>query len=66
MRAYIYCPRCAKIHGCIEVINGKQTISICFKCRFKPIRKCDDCRITSELKQLCIDCIIDLAFINKS
>lgn len=66
MRAYIYCPRCAKIHGCVEILKGKEIISICYKCRFKPIRDCEKEEIMAEVKQLCIDCIIDLAFIDKN
>ncbi len=62
MRAYIVCGRCHCIHGCVEILKGKEIISICYKCRFKPIRDCEKEEITAQVEQLCFNCLIDLAF----
>jgi len=63
MKAYVYCPRCSAIHGCVEILNGKQNVKICFNCRFKKILPCEVDEPQNEVKQLCI---IDLAFIDKN
>jgi len=62
MKAYIFCPKCSVIHGCVEILKGKEIISICYKCRFKPIRDCEKEEITAQVEQLCLNCLIDLAF----
>lgn len=64
MKAYIVCPNCGTIHGCVFLIRGKEVINICFKCRYKPIRPCDDYEITAEVRQICFNCLIDLTFKN--
>jgi hypothetical protein len=62
MRAYIVCQKCNRIHGCVYIDKGKQSIEICFNCRYKPERPCEDTEIKYEVHQLCFNCLIDLAF----
>lgn len=61
MKAFIFCQKCLRIRGCVEIKNGKEIVKICYNCRFKPIRDCEKDTPTHELKQLCIDCLVDLA-----
>ena len=67
MRAYIACPRCGCIHGCVyfRKVNNKtrQEIEICFNCPFKD-RPCEDTHIKHEVNRLCLNCLIDLTFEN--
>jgi len=57
MKAFIFCQKCLRIHGIVK---------ICHNCRFKPIRDCEKDTPTHELKQLCIDCLVDLALTDKN
>jgi hypothetical protein len=61
MRGYLVCPECQLIHGCVIFLNGTiHKTELCYLCETKN-RECeaDPERTNWELKQICVNCLID-------